>query len=350
MEKSKMSLLNRFITCAIGAPIVWACVALAQTPATGSISGRVLSEDGRTLHATVTLSFAKPRGFPSPPRRTSTDANGAFTFTRLSAGTYALCVQVAASEPAPANSPFVDNCVWPSGQAPITVSAGQQVAGVVVTAPQGAWLQIRADDPDHVLPQALPAKGPALLEPELQLIPKDATSIVVNATCHGTLFINYGCSDSLTNAGVVFSHTYTAPSGYTGSFYWVQTLSTSMTRTITGGTVQNLNPNPCVALDGTDPYSTSTTTSDSPAIPLPTGYSDTQRSDSFTMTLMFEPAVAPAIFVPIASVPWSWAAHATSSDGGTTWTLAGQTAAGTLSPSATTTFPKWDYNFTSCHF
>jgi len=167
-----MLLITRFINCALGALFTWAAVALAQTPATGSISGRVLSEDGRTLHATVTLSFAKPRGFPSPPRRTSTDANGAFTFTRLSAGTYALCVQVAASEPAPANSPFVDNCVWPSGQAPITVSAGQQVAGVVVTAPQGAWLQIRADDPDHVLPQALPAKGPALLEPELQLILK----------------------------------------------------------------------------------------------------------------------------------------------------------------------------------
>jgi len=144
----------------------------AQPPATAAISGRVLSEDGRTLHATVTLSFAKPRGFPSPPRRTSTDTSGAFTFTRLSAGTYALCVQVSAAEPAPANSPFVDTCVWPSAQPPIAVSAGQQVAGVVLTAPKGAWLQIRADDPDHVLPQALPAKLPALLEPELQLILK----------------------------------------------------------------------------------------------------------------------------------------------------------------------------------
>jgi hypothetical protein len=32
-----------------------------------AISGRVLSEEGRALAATVTLSFAEARGYPAPP-------------------------------------------------------------------------------------------------------------------------------------------------------------------------------------------------------------------------------------------------------------------------------------------
>jgi hypothetical protein len=68
----------------------------------------------------------------------------------------------------------VDTCVWPSAQTPITLADGQQVGGVVFTAPKGAWLQVHVADPDHVLPQAASGKGPALLEPELQVILKGA--------------------------------------------------------------------------------------------------------------------------------------------------------------------------------
>jgi hypothetical protein len=85
--------------------------ALSQSLGTGSISGYVLSEEGRTVRASVTLSFAAARGYPSPPRRMFTGTNGAFTFSRLPAGRYVLCAQVAASEPAPANSPYVDTCL-----------------------------------------------------------------------------------------------------------------------------------------------------------------------------------------------------------------------------------------------
>jgi hypothetical protein len=132
----------------------------------------VLSEEGRALRATVTLSFAAARGYPSPPRRMFAGTNGAFTFSRLPAGRYVLCAQIAASEPAPANSPYVDTCVWGSAQTPITLAAGQQVGGIVFTAPKGTWLQVRVADPDHVLPQAVVGKGPALLEPELQVMLK----------------------------------------------------------------------------------------------------------------------------------------------------------------------------------
>jgi hypothetical protein len=40
-------------------------------------------------------------------------------------GAYKLCAQVAATEASPANSPYVDTCVWPSALPPIAVAAGQ---------------------------------------------------------------------------------------------------------------------------------------------------------------------------------------------------------------------------------
>jgi hypothetical protein len=145
-----------------------------------SLSGHILSEEGRTLRAAVTLSWSGPRGFPAPPRRVFTNANGSFTFSRLPAGKYVLCAQVSAAEAAPANSPWVDTCVWPTNQTPITLAAGQQLAGIVFTAPKGAWLQVRVVDPDHVLPTAA-AKGPALLEPELQLALQGPDKLVRHA-------------------------------------------------------------------------------------------------------------------------------------------------------------------------
>jgi hypothetical protein len=117
----------------------------------------------------VTLSFAKPPGYPAPPRRTLTGAGGAFTFSRVPAGSYVLCAQVSAIETAPANTPYVDTCVWPLAQTPITIAAGQQAAGIVFTAPKGALLNLRVADPDHVLTQ-VSTKPPASLAPELQLI------------------------------------------------------------------------------------------------------------------------------------------------------------------------------------
>ena len=119
----------------------------------------------------VRLTSAVTAGWLICSRRVLTGANGAFTFSRLPAGRYVLCAQIAASEQAPANSPYVDTCVWGSGQTPIALAAGQQVAGVVFTAPKGAWLKVRVTDPDRVLPQVA-AKGPAAHEPDLQLILK----------------------------------------------------------------------------------------------------------------------------------------------------------------------------------
>jgi hypothetical protein len=69
------------------------------------------------------------------------------------------------------------------GQEPITLTAGQQVAGIVFTAPKGALLKVEVADPDRVLPQAS-AKGPAPLEPEeVQLILKGPDGLYRHARC-----------------------------------------------------------------------------------------------------------------------------------------------------------------------
>jgi len=138
--------------------------------ANGSISGRVVSESGGALSAIVSLQPAAARGFPSGSRRVLTVQNGSFQFQRLPAGRYLVCAQIPQSESAHTAAPFLDTCVWGSAQAPISVATGQQVEGVTFTAPRGTLLQIRVVDPEQVLPQALPAKGPPTLEPQLQLV------------------------------------------------------------------------------------------------------------------------------------------------------------------------------------
>ena len=146
-----MSFLRMLTGVAIATVVVLNHPTFAQPTAAASISGRVLSEDGRPLQGTVTLTFATPRGYPAPPRRVRTGENGTFTFSRLSPGSYALCAQIAPSEEAPPNSPYLDTCVWGSGEAPIQVEEGQQVTNVVFTAPKGAWLKVHVADPERVL-------------------------------------------------------------------------------------------------------------------------------------------------------------------------------------------------------
>ena len=172
-----------------------------------------------------------------------------------------------------------------------------------------------------------------------------ATALLIDSSC-GFTCAHYGPSPN----GVSFSHTYIAPSGYSGTFQWVQTVSSSNSRTASGGGTTYWNPNPCAGLDTNFPYSTGSSTNDSPDQELLVGYSERTRSDSLTMTLMFQPSLSASISVPLSSVPWSWSFDATSSDGGHSWTFANKSAAGTLTASNTTTFPTWSRNITSCGF
>lgn len=149
---------------------VLARASLAQVAGTASISGRVLSPAGQPLRAIVSLRYAVSRGFPSASQRTFTAQDGSFSFQRLPPGQYQACAQVPQSEGARSAAPFLDTCAWGSGQTPITLSAGQQLAGITFTAPNGAPVQIRVNDPEQVLPQAVSLKAPSPLEPEIQVV------------------------------------------------------------------------------------------------------------------------------------------------------------------------------------
>jgi len=146
----------------------------AQT-ATGSISGRVISQGGAALHAIVTILPAGPLGFPSgKAHRVLAINNGAFTFAGLRSGQYNLCAQIPASEAPKASPPFLDTCEWGSSHAPIKIASGQQVTGVTITAPPGALLKIQIADPDHILPSVTSPGGPKALEPQLVLLIRGA--------------------------------------------------------------------------------------------------------------------------------------------------------------------------------
>jgi hypothetical protein len=117
------------------------------------------------------------------------------------------------------------------------------------------------------------------------------------------------------------------------------------------GTTPGVNADFTSSNGGVDtdaPYDTRTNTNDSPYNQLQVGYSARSRTDVLTMTLVFQPSTANTIFVPIASAQWSWGFQATSSNGGQTWGLTGATPASKLQPSATTVFPAWASNLTSC--
>ncbi len=162
----------RQIGCAIGVFLILVRAGFAQSAGTASISGHVFSAAGHGVRAIVSLQFAAARGFPSAAPRTLAAQDGSFTFQRLPAGQYLVCAQIPQSEGARSAAPFLDTCAWGSGQAAVKLAAAQQLTGVTFTAPNGALLQIRVNDPGQVLPQSLPANGPPTLEPQLQIVVK----------------------------------------------------------------------------------------------------------------------------------------------------------------------------------
>lgn len=170
-----------------------------------------------------------------------------------------------------------------------------------------------------------------------------AHAFAIDTYC-GFLCVHYGPSGP--SGGVQFQNNFTAPDN--GSFQWWQTGSSTNSLTNASGGVQSLTCSN--ELDTNLPYDTANPTNDSPYNSLSVGYSDRVESDSLTMTLMYKSAQSPSIFVPIASVTWPFGYETSSSDGGHTWSFVSKTPAGTLNPSATTTFPSWNGNLNTCHF
>jgi hypothetical protein len=146
--------------------------------------------------------------------------------------------------------------------------------------------------------------------------------------------------------GMAFTGSISPASGYSGLLEWVQIINSLKEQfEFTSGTLQNCSDS---GLDNTYPYGnsspptqTSAATNDSPAIELPSSnYEYASRSDSFSMYLLWQPALPNAIFVPLGLVNWSWAGSAGFSAATKTWSLVSQTGP-SYSAGATSVYPSW---------
>jgi hypothetical protein len=131
---------------------------LAQTATTGSLRGSVVDAQGAPLAGAQVRyrSFAPSvaaglRATPAPGETitnglVSSNSDGSFMVTGLPPATYTLCARVPAAA-------YLDSCVWGFG-AGVTVSAGA-TAAQTITLQQGVYLNVRINDPLHLLPQVI---------------------------------------------------------------------------------------------------------------------------------------------------------------------------------------------------
>jgi hypothetical protein len=137
----------------------------AQTAATALLAGKVVSETGRALRATVVL---QPL-FPGAARTTPTTLAGTYQFSQVQPGKYRICAQATSDQTAP-SQPFLDACEWSMAEGPVELYPGQTVTTFQVTVGQGALLQIQIDDPQQILGALPNGLLPAGLDGQLQVI------------------------------------------------------------------------------------------------------------------------------------------------------------------------------------
>jgi hypothetical protein len=81
-----------------------------------------------------------------------TAADGSFTLSKLVAGTYTICAQAA-------QAAQIDPCHWSQTPPQVTVAAGQAVTGFKISTQKASVLNIRIDDPKHLLSGPKTAQG-----------------------------------------------------------------------------------------------------------------------------------------------------------------------------------------------
>jgi hypothetical protein len=143
-----------------------------QTANTGSISGVVTGDDGKTLAAVVTANGVIPLAASGHAKSAS---SGAFTISGLAAGTYQLCVNVTGGG-------YLDPCVWEPVLPTVQVTAAQAVSGYVLTVKKGALLQVRVNDPGGVLPVVGPPPSAATQSTATQSTAIQSTATQSTAT------------------------------------------------------------------------------------------------------------------------------------------------------------------------
>lgn len=155
--------------------------------------------------------------------------------------------------------------------------------------------------------------------------------------------------------GIQFNPTVTTPSG-SGQFKWAQFITNdAYGLTTTGGTVQScvdVTAPPTTTGTGLDsgwPYTTGSSTHDSPAVALESSaYKKESRSFSATMYLLWNPLLPSSIDVPLGSVSWGFSGAATYTPGSCTstsnWCLTSNSkTTPTWTPSSTYPDPWSDY-------
>lgn len=150
--------------------------------------------------------------------------------------------------------------------------------------------------------------------------------------------------------GVNFTPSVTIPTGFSGTTEWVQTYSVNRVFVWKSAAPTTWN---VTGLDTDYPYSSASSTNDSPSSPLLSGGLSNTINDSAQMYLMFKPTGVGGTsqWVPLRVVNWAWAASATNTYTGTaSGTSNWQLLSGSKSPatdSDTTSHPTWTLNIKS---
>ena len=113
-----------------------------------SVSGTVAGSDGTTIVGAYVTLAAVP-AYPSSRNLQTqwaalSDANGAFSFTGLSASSYQVCAQLPHTQ-------WLSPCAWGTTPPVVSLSAGQPTANVSVTMTKGVVVPIRVNDPKQLL-------------------------------------------------------------------------------------------------------------------------------------------------------------------------------------------------------
>jgi hypothetical protein len=153
--------------------------------------------------------------------------------------------------------------------------------------------------------------------------------------------------------GIKYAAKATPPAGGDGEIKFTQILQAALTQTPSSGPVQTWSI-PAWWLDIDDPYANhgphavtagtqgTATDNDSPGLPLSAGFTNGTVTMTFKLYLMYKPAGADSIWVPLGLVSWGWAGSARSTDGGATWTkTSGAHTATNPSGAKTNEFPTW---------
>jgi hypothetical protein len=118
--------------------------AIGQT-GTGSIQGTVL--DARTQRSVpAAWVIANRAGAPPFSQNTKSGADGAFLIQGLTAGAYALCVQVEGDQ-------YLNPCQWNGNPTTLALTSGQAAFGISLRLTPASVLTIQVHDPQRFLHQ-----------------------------------------------------------------------------------------------------------------------------------------------------------------------------------------------------